>query len=56
MVAINMNLMPPKVIKKKVCLCARGPYGLSKVPKHFKEGRVKKKKGFYEGGRRRCTS
>jgi hypothetical protein len=30
MVIINMNLTLPKVIKNKVCLWAKGPYGLSK--------------------------
>ncbi len=30
MVAINMNPMPPKVIRREPCLWARGFYGLSK--------------------------
>ncbi len=29
-VAVGMNLMPPKVIGRETCLCARGPFGLSK--------------------------
>ncbi len=56
MVAIGMNLMPPNVIKIKIYLCAKGPYGLSKVPKHLKEGGVKRSERFYEGGRGRYTS
>jgi hypothetical protein len=32
MVAIDMNLMPPKVIGKKASLEARNPYGLSEDP------------------------
>jgi len=30
MVAINMNPMPPKVVGRKACLWAKGPFGLSK--------------------------
>jgi hypothetical protein len=26
------------------------------APKHLKEGGIKRNKGFYEGGKRRCAS
>jgi hypothetical protein len=54
MVDVDMSPMPPKVIKREVCLQARGLSKLSKdlsqnSSKHLKEGGVKGNKRFYEG-------
>jgi hypothetical protein len=52
MVAINMNLMPPKVIKRKVNLQIKGPFRLSKDPRFkrrpniWKKDESKEKKDF----------
>jgi len=61
MVAVDMSLMPSKVIGKKVYLCARGLFRLSKdfgqkAFKHLKDGKVKKSDEFYEGRKMKCTS
>jgi len=59
MVTVNMSSMSSKVIGKKVCLCARSPFGLSKDPgpkRHpntWRREESQKKKGFMkveEGG------
>jgi hypothetical protein len=52
MVAIDMSLIPLKVIKINICLWAKGPYGLSKDlgPKRclniWKKEKSKKMRGF----------
>jgi hypothetical protein len=44
-----MNLMSPKVLKKKFVYVLEVPIGLSKVPKQLKERGIKRSEGFYEG-------
>jgi hypothetical protein len=56
MVDVDMNLMPLKVIGREACLWVIKGYWTHKVSKHLKEGRVKRNKGHYEGGRWRYAS
>jgi hypothetical protein len=53
MVAINMRLMPPRIIGREACLCVKGLSRLSKDPRPKRCATLERRRntGIYESGR-----